>query len=240
MDIQIYQEYWSAWFPYLISFTLVFLFFLVCFSYFIWRQLKAIHSGHFASTWQVLWGKMQEEYLSAGRSFLRFLQIQSEANKAIQRSEWSQMFDEWKKHRMPSAQWYPEQLDQETDSQRRLYQITAMAREAYVHFDEAGVIVLHSRIPNLLEVFVAQYQDSIIACWEQGSYFFKDRVEERREELFECFSVLYVLAKHRRDLKPKLYPYYTLRDRWNLYRRGSTIAREAKKQRDKLISEVTH
>lgn len=212
------------------------------------RALWYSRSRNFVIAWTTIVNSMQDEDIRNGRKFLRFLQTQSEG-KRLPRSEWLKMLE-----RMNSSETFEEgntEVTEETPA-KQPSRLERDAKGAYDHFDLAGIMVLHSNIPSLLDVFIAEYQDSIIACWEQGSCFFKDRVKEMfsisanqgqvtartRQELYQCFSVLYVLAKHRRDVALSSYPYYGWYDRLKLFQRHAIVSRKAKKERDELVAQA--
>lgn len=188
-------------------------------------ELRSQRSANFVSAWATIVTQLQAEELRAGRWALRRL---------------------WLKRIPPDdpTTWTPPESWQGTQD------LMKSAHNAYDNFDVAGVMVLHSKIPSLVDVFVAEYQDSIIACWEQGISFFNQRVLELqpsegprsrdnvREELYQSFSVLYVMAFHRREARPQSYPFYSLKDRWILHRRPSHWESKARRLREKMISKA--
>jgi len=188
----------------------------------VFRGFRFQRSANFVSAWATIVAKLQENDLRAGRYLLRSLWL-----RGIQRDD--------------PGQWHP------PCNWKGPNDLVKCAKDAYDSFDVAGIMVLHSRIPGLVNVFIAEYQDSIIACWDQGVSFFYQRVLELqpstgsqrdsvREELYQSFSVLYVMAKHRRNIRPKTYPYYSIRERISLYRMPSHWRALAGKLREDLIS----
>jgi hypothetical protein len=183
-------------------------------------------SANFIAAWQILVSQLQEDKLRGGRYLLRQLQL-TKAPK-------------------DPASWTapPDWVGSSSD-------VIPFAKAAYDSFDLAGIMVLHSKIPGLTSVFVAEYADSIISCWEQGEFFLKQRAMELqpagqpssrsyvRGELYQSFSVLYVMAKHRHDeVRPTTYPFYSLRDRWALHRCSRDWEASARAERDRLVAEA--
>jgi hypothetical protein len=142
------------------------------------EELRSQRSSNFVDAWQTLIADLQKDNLEAGRSLLRHLPF---TNISLDDPE-----------KLPAP---PDWVGTEKPAN--------CANDAYDAFDVAGIMVLHSKIPDLVDVLVAEYEDSIIACWEQGECFFKRRVlemqplnlkpsrEHVRDELYQCFSVLY-------------------------------------------------
>jgi hypothetical protein len=189
-------------------------------------ELQSLRSANFVTTWANLVGPLQEEDVRSGRWLLR--RLRRDKVDPRKPGQWKAPF-EWKG---PPAQ----MLD--------------YAKAAYDAFDLAGIMVLHSRIPGLARAFIAEYEDSIIACWEQGVCFFEERVLElqpqgedashkfARSELFCCFSLLYVMALPRRKTRTKRYPFHSMAEKLSLWRPSSIWERKARRQREVLISEV--
>ena len=188
-------------------------------------ELRSQRGANFVSAWSTLITKLQDDNLRAGRWLLRSLWLRKVPPER------------------PSAWTPPKGWAGPPD-------LVKCAKDAYDNFDVAGITVLHSKIPGLANIFVAEYCDSIIACWEQGVSFFSQRVLELqppggelsraavREELYPSFSVLYVMAKHRQEKRPQSYPFYTLRDRIALYRPWSHWESQARQLREGLISQT--
>jgi hypothetical protein len=187
-------------------------------------ELRAQRSGNFIEAWQNITDRLHQPDLRLGRSVLRGL------------------------HRAGVQPANPEQWP--TSGFQTLDPKTPVetARNAFDAFDLAATMVLHSGIPDLTSVLVAEYQDSIIACWEQGVSFFTQRVLElqpqgeppaahyARGDLYQCFSVLYVMAKHHRNARPTTYPFYSFRDRKAIERSTKHWEQRARAERERLIA----
>jgi len=72
--------------------------------------------------------------------------------------------------------------------------------EAVGTFDIVAILAIQSGISGLLDVVVVEWLDNIIACFENGAWVVRRRVECGRLEQFQCFSVLYVRALRRRKM----------------------------------------
>ncbi|NIA21098.1 MAG: hypothetical protein GWP05_03795 [Anaerolineaceae bacterium] len=182
--------------------------------------LRKRNSANFVSAYGAIMQDLQEDCCAKGRKLLRRFQELSPA-EPLPKNKWAK----------PTG-WLDTNKDGMSESETLIY----YAKAAYRQFDIAAIVVWHSRIPHLLSTFVAEYQDSIIACWEQGVSIFEDRVHDKREELFHCFSAIYVMAKHRETVKPAFYPHYSWWERIRLYLPRREIVRRAKAKRDRIAS----
>ena len=194
--------------------------------------MKRGRAANFVSAYEAIMDKLQKPEYRQGRRLLRHFKRLS-SNAAVPCNQWEKKQPEWLEGRWS------------------LIALKKLARDTYDQFDISAILVWHSNIPNLLEVFVAEYHDSIIACWEQGICFFEDRVLEMkrdqivsgkdllRKELYDCFSIIYVMAKYRAyAVRPELYPYYPWRSKWKFWQGRAWVAKKALEERNRIEDAV--
>lgn len=214
--------------------------------------VRYVWMSNFVTAWKIIVDELQDPDIRLGRGFLRYhydnhyaLPEQSDSfefahlYKPVPKNRWIEIAE----NESQLVYWGSRFKDNQLDEKKQEI-IEKIAKKAYDSFDLTGIMVLQSKIPGLKKRFIAEYQDSIIACWEMGVCFFKERGKSQfesrlvRKELYNSFSVLYVLARQYRKAKVSYYPYFTLKDHfliaflWRFFK----VRESANKVRQRLSS----
>lgn len=217
--------------------------------------LRYAWMSNFVAAWTRIVDDLQEPKVRVARGFLKYLygekaiKYEEKASKCKCRCCWLGPLshtknpidiDTWPKtlKNEQLEHWTNILKESSTDDD-----IIAAVKKGYDCFDLTGILVLHSSIPGLKQRFIAEYQDSIVACWEMGVPLFLLRAKgNRRSELYNCFSVLYVLARRLQYVKIRDYPHFGNIDQlkllvvWNsFWWNPFAVHRKARKLRDALL-----
>lgn len=202
-------------------------------------QFRHRRAANFVAGWKAIQEGLQSPDVRFGRAVCRRLNAGNTTHAPLKTfpdpADWHHLLKALEQD-VQNADWpngvpRSSQLTQETPCAPQEY-----ISKAVDAFDLAAVLAWHARIPGLWQVLVAEWQDGIIATWEAGAPFLKARAEGSRDELFECFSVLYESALHEQRIGRGWYPYrgpirsLRSRPRWYLAwkargRRADTMAR---------------
>ena len=104
--------------------------------------------------------------------------------------------------------WYKKlDLLRTTDPRTFIVELKDIMRETFRAMDLISILVLHSRVPGLREVFVTEWIATIIPVWVQGQCFVEERKDdEERQDLFQCFREIYEDAQLTQRWFPYWYP----------------------------------
>ena len=173
---------------------------------FVLIRLHHMRSANFVSAWLGIVGRLQDKEKSvSGRALLRNLYYRKRGEQA-EDSDVLSVFQDMKS-KYGAQGWY-RNLDKEitamSSPKAKADLLREVMAEAVGDFDLTGILAIHSKIPRLVDVVVIEWLDSIIACFEQGKWVIRRRLEKLRFEQFQCFSVLYVRALRRKRELGKL------------------------------------
>jgi len=182
-------------------------------------QLKHLRRANFILAWNAVKENLQNHDVRLGRAICRKLNAKnifhSPRDSFPTGTMWDSIFRSLK-HDFGNESWYRELS--KMDLKRIRSKLESCVCEAYDAFDLAAILAWHSRIPGLWDTVVAEWEDGIIHTWEAGAPLLKRREISSRQELYECFSALYVTARLRQQLGRGLYPYTGAFRKLRLYR----------------------